>query len=190
MASHIARRKLLAALLGGAAAWPLAARAQQAAMPLVGFLRSTSANASIDLVSALRRGLAGAGYTEGTGSSSATARSRRPRRRSARRHPGCRRKRTCAQDACGLIRARWLSLWSSAPYRRQFCLPVQSTLGRTSEWPCGSLPQGFDGPCFRRSRPVRSSCRLLRCWVLRPWRTRTGSRTLGSRRLSKGDCGM
>src|SRR5262245_42665310 len=66
MASYIRRRKFLATLLGGAAAsWPLAVRAQQAAMPLVGFLRSTPANASIDLVAALRRGLAEAGYTEG-----------------------------------------------------------------------------------------------------------------------------
>src|SRR5215470_12752529 len=66
MASHIERRKFLATLLGGAAAsWPLAAGAQQPAMPLVGFLRGTPANASIDLVAALRRGLAEAGYTEG-----------------------------------------------------------------------------------------------------------------------------
>src|SRR6516162_2799149 len=64
MTVTIGRRELLAAL-GGAAAWPLAARAQQAAMPLVGFLRSTSANASIDLVAALRRGLNEAGYVEG-----------------------------------------------------------------------------------------------------------------------------
>src|SRR5262244_2427836 len=65
MTVTIGRRKFLATLGGAAAVWPLAARAQQAPMPLVGFLRSTSANASIDLVAALRRGLAEAGYTEG-----------------------------------------------------------------------------------------------------------------------------
>jgi hypothetical protein len=56
MASHIGRRKFLATL-GGAAAWPLAARAQQMAMPVIAFISGRSASASTRYVTAFRRGL-------------------------------------------------------------------------------------------------------------------------------------
>ena len=64
MASYIARRKFLATL-GGAAAWPLAARAQQPAMPVVGILAVAAPEANAIRLSAFREGLRTAGYIEG-----------------------------------------------------------------------------------------------------------------------------
>src|SRR6516225_4088450 len=64
MASYIRRRKFLATL-GGAAAWPLAARGQQPAMPVIGFLRSTSLADVTHLVTAFHHGLRETGYVEG-----------------------------------------------------------------------------------------------------------------------------
>jgi hypothetical protein len=58
MTVTIGRRELLAAV-GGAAAWPLAARAQQARVPVVGFLNPGSAELNTSLLAAFRKGLAG-----------------------------------------------------------------------------------------------------------------------------------
>ena len=59
------RRREFIALLGGAAAWPLAARSQQAAIPMVGFVSGGSPDTFGYLVNAFRQGLSDTGYVEG-----------------------------------------------------------------------------------------------------------------------------
>jgi len=59
------RRRDFLGLVGGAATWPASALAQQSAMPVIGFLRVTSAADAANLVTAFRQGLTGAGFVEG-----------------------------------------------------------------------------------------------------------------------------
>jgi putative tryptophan/tyrosine transport system substrate-binding protein len=59
------RRRELIGLLGGAAAWPLSARGQQPAMPVIWFLHSASPSASAELLAGFRQGLMDGGYFEG-----------------------------------------------------------------------------------------------------------------------------
>jgi putative ABC transport system substrate-binding protein len=59
------RRREFITLVGGSATWPLVARAQQTAMPIVGILSSGSLSAFADLLGAFRQGLRETGYIEG-----------------------------------------------------------------------------------------------------------------------------
>jgi putative ABC transport system substrate-binding protein len=59
------RRREFITLLGGAAAWPRAVRAQQPAMPVVGYLSTLSQSTASQMVTAWKRGLGEIGFVEG-----------------------------------------------------------------------------------------------------------------------------
>ena len=61
---HLRRREFIT-LLGGVTAWPLTARAQQPAMPVIGYLGSTTSTERPERLRAVRRGLGEVGFTEG-----------------------------------------------------------------------------------------------------------------------------
>jgi putative ABC transport system substrate-binding protein len=65
MTVTIGRRELLAALGGAAAAWPLVARAQRAAMPVIGFLSGRSPSEAAYALAAFHQGLRQGGFAEG-----------------------------------------------------------------------------------------------------------------------------
>src|SRR5262245_62872822 len=65
MASYIGRREFLATLGGAAAAWPLVARAQPRALPMIGLLSSRSPAVDTSLIALIRQGLNEMGFVEG-----------------------------------------------------------------------------------------------------------------------------
>src|SRR5215467_13043818 len=65
MTAHVERRSFLTLLGGAAASWPVVARAQQPAMPVIGYLHPGAPEGEVDNLAAFHKGLGEAGYAEG-----------------------------------------------------------------------------------------------------------------------------